>query len=197
MQKLDGMISAAIDEFLASVASRDTEIYNEASVQYELAIVLRQRVGTAAKVQLERNVSFFGLDKAALLKREMDIVVFTPDDRCRHCIEIKYPTNGQHPEQMFAALKDVRFLEQLVEAGFGTCHFLMLAEDPGFWDGHGSQGVYAYFRCGVPVAAGERIVKPTGRRDQELIMTMPHDLRWSQLSASPDRRAIVHQVMEP
>ena len=51
-----------IEAFFEEVASGNIEIYNEFSFQHELGIFLRKRL-KSAKVQFERNVSYFGLDK--------------------------------------------------------------------------------------------------------------------------------------
>ena len=51
-----------IEQFIQQVALGSIEIYNEASVQYELAILLRQRLEASYKVQLERNINYFELE---------------------------------------------------------------------------------------------------------------------------------------
>ncbi|WXG46142.1 MAG: hypothetical protein WED05_05675 [Candidatus Atabeyarchaeum deiterrae] len=56
------------------------EIYSEASIKYELAFYLRGVLGKKYKIQLERNIDFFQLSKEKYWKKEMDIVVFTPDE---------------------------------------------------------------------------------------------------------------------
>lgn len=57
----------------------------------------------------------------------MDIVIFDTTFQKKHCIEIKYPTNGQYPEQMFKICKYVAFIEQLVQSGFDESYSLVLA----------------------------------------------------------------------
>jgi len=51
-----------IEQFSQQVASRSIEIYNEASVQYELAILLRKQLDSSYKIQLERNINYFDLE---------------------------------------------------------------------------------------------------------------------------------------
>jgi hypothetical protein len=58
-----------IASFAAKVGSGNIEIYNEFSLQHELGIYLRGSLNNK-KVQFERNVSFFGLNKANFVKRE-------------------------------------------------------------------------------------------------------------------------------
>lgn len=169
-----------ITHFVEKVASGEVEVYNEASVQYELAIYLRAILGASTKVQLERNVDFFSLRKQNFLKKEMDIAVFSVIPPLqKHCIEIKFPRSGQYPEQMFAACKDVRFLEQLVAASFGASYFLMLADDHNFWEGRTVSGIYSMFRGGEPIR-GE-VAKPTGSKDELLHFAGEYPVTWNEL----------------
>jgi hypothetical protein len=164
------------EEFAIKIATGDIEIYNEASIQYELAILLREKLVNTYKVQLERNIEHFGLNKTRFLKREMDIVVLTPDNNEKHCIELKYPTQGQYPEQMFSACKDVKFLEQLIISGFDTSYFMMFAQDQPFYTNKGDYGIYLKFRK-QKVIEGE-IRKPTGKKDQVLSFNGTHAIDW-------------------
>ena len=50
-----------LKEFTDEIAIEKIEIYNEASIQYELAIYLRGRLGNRYKIQLERNIDYFNL----------------------------------------------------------------------------------------------------------------------------------------
>jgi len=170
---------SCITNFLARIANNEVEIYNEASVKYELAIQMRATFGDALKVQLERNIGFFGLDSKRFVKKAADIVVFTPDQRQKHCIEIKFPRSGQYPEQMFLVCKDVFFLEQLVAASFCTSYFLMLADDNTFWQGPTQTGIYAMFRAGRPI--GGKITKPTGSKDEVLSLNGEYITVWRDL----------------
>jgi hypothetical protein len=72
-------ISKHLEQFVSEVSQGKIEIYNEASVQFELAIYLRKQLSDKYKVQLERNIKYFNLKGSAYKKKEMDIVIFTPD----------------------------------------------------------------------------------------------------------------------
>ncbi len=102
-----------LNEFMGLVASGEVEVYNEFSLQHELGIFLRAKL-MGYKVQFERNTKFFGI--TGTVKHEIDIVVY--NDKEKHAIELKYPLNGQYPEQMFSFVKDIKFMEELKEAGF-------------------------------------------------------------------------------
>jgi len=166
-----------LKKFVEEISADRVEIYNEASIQYELAIYLREHLGNRYKIQLERNICYFNVDKQGFLKKEMDIVLFTPDKKEKHCIELKFPTNGQYPEQMFSACKDVRFLEELVNVGFDTCYFMMFAEDPIFYTKRENEyGIYKIFRE-ERLIKGE-VRKPTGKKDKVLHFEKEYKIKW-------------------
>lgn len=45
-------------------------------------------------------------------------MIFNHDKTEKYAIEIKFPTNGQYPEQMFIFCKDIKFLEELKNNDF-------------------------------------------------------------------------------
>jgi hypothetical protein len=157
-----------LQELVAEIKTDSIEPYNEACVQYELAFLLKQQLGTEYKIQLEMNVHDVK-DEDFILKevpekKEMDIFLRNGINRAKHCIELKVPKNGQYPEQMFSACKDIKFLEQLVSAGFKESFFLMFVDDPLFYCGEIKSQIYTYFRGKEPIGAGARIEKPTGQK---------------------------------
>ncbi len=173
-------LRAAIGEFLDRVRREEVELYNEASLQYELAIHLRHSLDPAWKIQLERPVDYFGLHRASgFVKKEIDIVVFT--EQQAHAIELKLPMRGQYPEQLYSFCKDILFLEQMVRAGFGTCYFLAVVADRLFWEGRTTDGIYAPFRGHASICGEVR--KPTGDRDESLRMAGQHAVTWDDAGA--------------
>ena len=180
MPELADHIRACLDDFLGQVASEQIEIYNEASVQYELAILLRQALRASAKVQLERPYAALHVSQTArCVKKEIDIAVFTPDQSSVHAIEIKFPRNGQYPEQMFSFCKDVLFLEQLAMVGVGPSWFLVIADDHLFWEGQERDGIYGAFRSGQPISG--RVLKPTGSTSEVLEFQGRYPVAWHEL----------------
>lgn len=178
-----------IEDFAKAAGSGTIEIYNEFSLQHELGIYLRSRLHNC-KVQFERNVSHFGLDKATLEKREIDIAVTASDSGAQlSAIELKYPRNGQVPESMFSFCKDIAFLEQLVSAGFQSAYFLALADHRHFYSGTGN-GIYGHFRAGVPITG--RIIRPTGAKDHEVTIAGTYIATW--LPVSGDTKFCLVQV---
>jgi hypothetical protein len=171
MKPLEDLIAP----FIQSVASGRTEIYNEFSLQHELGISLRD-VLLDRKIQFERNVSFFFPSKAQFTKREIDISVFSPDRKdLEYAIELKYPRNGQYPEQMFSFCKDVAFAEELAVAGFSIAGLVIFAADRLFYSGP-NDGIYGFFRGGQQLHG--QIQKPTGNRDTETLIRGKYIVQW-------------------
>ena len=96
-------------------------------------------------------------------------------------IELKYPRNGQYPEQMFSFCRDIAFVEQLNDAGFVTAAVVIFAEDPPFYSGSCS-GIYGYFRGGQVLQG--RIQKPTGSRDSEIELRGSYTVQWTPVTGS-------------
>ncbi|NCE98851.1 hypothetical protein D1151_07040 [Emergencia sp. 1XD21-10] len=108
-------------------------------------------------MQFERNTKLFGI--AGTIKHEIDIAVYNETEK--YAIELKYPMNGQYPEQMYSFVKDIIFMEQLKDNGFDATYSLMRVNDKNFYSGRKIDGIYAYFR-GAEVLQGT-IKKPKGK----------------------------------
>lgn len=109
-------LSPYIIDFFNYAKTNEIDLYNEFSLQHELGIYLRN-VLSEYKVQFERNISFFTTDNNTI-KKEIDISIFSEDKDEKYAIELKFPNNGQHPEQMYSFVKDVKFMEEVKERGF-------------------------------------------------------------------------------
>ena len=157
---------------MALVGDGEVEVYNEFSLQHELGIFLRANI-TSYKVQFERNTKFFGIQ--GTVKHEIDIVVY--NDSERYAIELKYPLNGQYPEQMFSFIKDIKFMEEMKEYGFAATYCLTLVEDKNFYSGQKQDGIYAIFRGGQPVHG--LTCKPTGKKDEKITVNGTYDICWN------------------
>ena len=170
-----------IASFATEVGAGNIEIYNEFSLQHELGIYLRNAFSDK-KIQFERNVSFFGLNKMDFVKREIDISIFeSMKSRPEAAIELKYPKNGQYPEQMFSFCKDVSFIEQLKRSGFRNTYVIIFAEDHLFYEGS-QNGIYGFFRGGKNLSGF--VQKPTGNRDSEINIEGCYTVRWQPVKGS-------------
>ena len=59
----------------------------------------------------------------------------------KYAIELKYPRNGQYPEQMYSFVKDIIFMEQLKTEGFDATFSMVLVDDKLFYEGKVAEAV--------------------------------------------------------
>lgn len=170
---------ALITPLMRRIAAGDVEIYNEFSLQHELGIFLRASFPRDS-VQFERNVRWFFSECEHFKKREVDITVFSPDkSSLKWAIELKFPRNGQYPEQMFSFCKDVVFAEQLKAAGFARAGLLIVADHSLFWRGS-TEGIYRFFRSNAPLHGV--ITKPTGAKDDQVEIAGSYLVNWGAIT---------------
>ena len=125
------------------------KIYNEFSLQHELGQFLSQK---GYKIFYEKNVKEFLSDADAeeCVKKEVDIIAKKGNKK--YAIELKFPKNGQYPEEMFQFLKDIRFMEQIKTHWEATqTYCLTLVNNKNFYEGshcenNGEMKNYRYFR---------------------------------------------------
>ena len=135
------MLTKLLQDFIEEIRANTIEVYNEFSLQHELGIYLRNHL-SGYKIQFERNIHFFGIGEA--VKKEIDIVVY--NDKEKYAIELKFPRNGQYPEQMYSFIKDICFMEEMKQAGFDKTYCFALVDDKNFYSGKKQDGIYAFFR---------------------------------------------------
>ncbi len=166
-----------IEKFIDTVGRKEIEVYNEFSLQHEIGIFLRSQLPNQ-KVQFERNVTFF-FHPGEFIKKEIDISVFSADkSNLLYAVELKFPRNGQYPEQMFSFCKDILFIEQLKRSGFERTFLIVFADDPLFYAGNGD-GIYACFRQSKRLSGS--VQKPTGRKDQTLKLEGNYFVQWREV----------------
>lgn len=165
------MIKNLLLQFMNKIQLGNIEIYNEFSLQHELGIYLRNALPNY-KVEFERNVSFFEFSDT--IKKEIDIVVYNNHEK--FAIELKFPRNGQHPEQMYSFVKDIRFMEELKQNGFNNTYCLTVVDDKNFYSGKKMDGIYAFFRAGKMI--GGTIDKPTGKDIQSITLSDEYKISW-------------------
>lgn len=176
---LDGFyeVDVILEGFFDVVRSGAVEVYNEFSFQHELGIYLREKF-SEKKVQFERNAKHFGINDPDLIKKEIDIAVFSCDKFELSCaFELKCPRNRQYPEQMYSFCKDIAFLEQLVSAGFKKAYFAVMVDDHLFYSGAKKDGIYSYFRSNNTIAG--KIIKPTGNKLEAVCIQGSYIVEWN------------------
>ena len=202
--KQETIVGRAIQKFIKkSLGERIDKdfIYNEFSLQHELGIFLRKELEKSEfKVQFERNIEIFFQIPAKLnekerkdwikakqenfCKHEMDILIFKNFDLDseKYAIELKFPRNGQYPEQMYSFIKDIKFMEQVNEKFNIKTFVLTLVDDKNYYikTGHEKdESIYWYFRSEENTEKNETITakeeieknytirKPTGNKAKE------------------------------
>lgn len=180
------MESKHLEQFFEYITAQNIEVYNEFSLQHELGIFLRS-IFPQYKVQFERNVSYFRISHTA--KKEIDISILCGTER--YAVELKYPMNGQYPEQLYSFVQDIKFMEQLKEQGFSKTFTVALVRDRPFYEGKDNSGIYDYFR-GSKVVQG-RVYKPTGQlKNSDFIdIAGVHRIDWRLLG---DRRYYIVEI---
>ena len=149
-------IQAELKHFFSLLSQNQIEVYNEFSLQHELGIYLRS-VFTQHKIQFE-----------------IDIVIYNEIEK--YAIELKYPLNGQYPEQMYSFVKDIKFCEELKENGFDATFCVTLVQDKNFYEGKRIDGIYSYFRSDN--AINGIITKPTGTKKDEIEIHNTYYIHW-------------------
>jgi hypothetical protein len=170
-----------LEDFVSQIAKGKTEIYNEASIQYELAIFLREVIPNY-KIQLERNIRYFELNKKHFQKREIDIVLFNTTKTRKFAIEIKYPLS-EVPIQMYKFCEDIKFLEQLKESGFTDNFFLAITPQSQFWNGRSKKDtIYEKFRKEKELYG--TIKNQIGDSKEEVTLKGRHKINWLTINDS-------------
>jgi hypothetical protein len=174
----------------------DILVYNEISLQLELGLYLRQNGYT---VRFERNIGEYVDDTSDFVKKEIDIVAYKGKNELeaeKIAIELKFPRNGQYPEQMFSFIKDIKFMEQVKnaelkdvckEGKFTETYVLTLVDNKNFYSSNrGKNEIYSYFRKnGVDIPKGE-IEKPTGNKEEckKIELNNQYKSTWEQPTAT-------------
>jgi hypothetical protein len=134
-----------INAFLRTIDEVPIELYNEAGLQHELAIFLRNNY-PELQVKLEYPTSRIFENQLHFTKKEIDIFITTEENE-KFVIELKMPKTGAGtPAEMYSAIKDVKFLEELRENGIDGCYAILFTDIQAFW--HAPQahvGIYNFF----------------------------------------------------
>lgn len=164
-------------------------IYNEFSLQFELGYFLRTE---GYNVFFEKNVKDYGFNKAETYKSEIDLVA-EKDDK-RYAIELKYPKNGQYPEEMYQFIRDIAFAQQLVSNSangkrvFEKTYCLTLVDDEKFYSAMTTKSrkllsgsIYAHFRHSQNTYTLKQGTynKPTGKASATVSCTTLQDVSYT------------------
>jgi hypothetical protein len=181
-----------LEEFM-HLKQNDILVYNEISLQLELGLYLRQKEYT---VRFERNIGEYVDKTSNFVKKEIDIVAYKGKNELeaeKIAIELKFPRNGEYPEQMFSFVEDIKFMEQVKRVGgFSKTFVVVLVDDKNFYENNKWQpvpsGIYSYFRSDkeeVCIPANTIINKPTGKKVQSISgLNNQYNSTWEQPDAT-------------
>jgi hypothetical protein len=96
------------------------------------------------------------------IKKEIDIYI-THENGERYIIEFKMPKfDSGIPAEMYSAIKDVKFLEQLKHNGIDQCFSILFTNHEAFWNApRANAGIYQFFNgVGVNIQTIEEIHLP-------------------------------------
>jgi len=134
-----------IDNFFSNILEKPIELYSEFGFQHELAIFLRNNYNDI-KVKLEYPTTKIFDENTKLIKKEIDIYIETKAGK-RYVIELKMPKiDCGTPNEMYKAIQDVIFLEQLRQKKIDGCYAILITERQAFWQSKESNvGIYKLF----------------------------------------------------
>ena len=179
-----------VAKFFSYAEIERIEIYNEFSFQHELGIFLRKELDNYI-IQFERNVSYFSIGSKTI-KKEIDISIFNNDKTEKYAIELKYPLNGQYPEQMYSFVKDLKCMEELKGNGFTKNAVVTLVSDRPFYEGRNNKGIYKYFRDEYKIY-GE-IYKPTGTTKGKEYISIKGDYSFTWQHLNEGRKYFIIEI---
>lgn len=183
------LINKTINDFFTDLKNGsikvDEDFDNEFGMQFELGVRLRNALvqngfaGQGYKVYFEKNIkNICRINKwnySDTLKKEIDLLIAkTSSEQLEelYAIELKFPRNGQYPEQMYEFVKDLAFIAQLKgQYNFTAGWSIVLVDDNKFCkttNRKTTNAIYTYFREDTNVGNNlkkiqGKIQKPTGK----------------------------------
>lgn len=165
------------------------QIYNEASLQYELAKFLEEK---EYSVRLEFNIKdFMSKKNQNFVKRDVDIVVFKEEKK--YAIELKFPRKGQYPEQMYKFIQDILFMQEVKDiCKFDETYCLTIVDDDKFYNNILNKtptSIYNNFRNydkSIDIKEGN-IEKPTGKNKSSIKLSSSYKSQWIDLNIEKEK----------
>ena len=134
-----------INNFFTAIHQTPIELYSEFGLQHELAIYLRTNYQDIT-IRLDYPTPRIFNPLPQLIKKEIDIFVTTNQGQ-RFVIELKMPKDDcGTPNEMYRAIQDVKFLEQLRQNNIDGCYSILMTERQSFWQApQANAGIYQFF----------------------------------------------------
>lgn len=134
-----------INNFFNVIQQSPIELYSEFGLQHELSIFLRSNYPDLT-VRLEYPTPRIFNPLPQFVKKEIDIYVTTLTGQ-KFVIELKMPKDDcGTPNEMYRAIQDVKFLEQLRQNNIDGCYAILFTERQAFWQApQANAGIYQFF----------------------------------------------------
>ena len=135
-----------INQFFTTIQQTPVELYSESGLQHELALFLRNTFQDLT-VKLEYpTLRIFNPPLPQFIKKEIDLFISTQQGQ-RYVIELKMPKDDcGTPNEMYRAIQDVKFLEQLRQNNIDGCYSILITERQAFWqEPQANAGIYHFF----------------------------------------------------
>lgn len=134
-----------INDFFRSIQQNPIELYSEFGLQHELAIFLRDNYSDLT-IRLEYPTPSIFNPLPEFIKKEIDLYITTQAGQ-RYVIELKMPKDDcGTPNEMYRAIQDVKFLEQLRQNNIDGCYAILVTERQAFWQApQANAGIYQFF----------------------------------------------------
>jgi len=106
------MFDNLLEKFFNYVRETNVEIYNEFSLQFELAFFIK-KLYKNSKVELERNINILNVSNNKFLKKEMDILATIHNKK--FLIELKciIDQKNARPVTVYDWIKDIKFIKEI------------------------------------------------------------------------------------
>ena len=153
------MVLKKVKKFFEEVIKNENiKLYNEAGLQYELALYLRKEL-IGATILLEYPVtSKFTAEldsdyekKTKFVKKEIDLFIEHGGERV--VIELKFPrSNAGFPGVIYNAAKDVKFGDQIMKSGRANSFITIFITDHKSVGNGNTNHIYELFNSNYPKA---------------------------------------------
>ncbi|MFY7741536.1 MAG: hypothetical protein ACOVQR_02735 [Flavobacterium sp.] len=174
---------AVIDHFFNHINANPIELYSEFGLQHEMALFIRMTYPNY-RVRLEYHVRRINPNLINLVKWELDLFVTEPDGNTS-VVEFKMPkSDSGAPAEMYSAIKDVKFLEQL-ENVVDNRYAVLVTNNVAFWNApRATSDIYHFFNGDeVNISSLLHQHTPAFLRDKpELILNNTHNAQWQELN---------------
>jgi len=156
------------------------ELYNEAGLQHELAIFLREK-GCTVKLEYPINDLSPKISNK-LIKKEIDILVESTDELL--LIELKFPRKGAGmPMEIYRAVQDVCFGEQAIDLRKVNAFIsVFMTDHRSVTNGKNNNHLYGYLNCVNPQIKSickENIALPKFMaRTEDIILNNKYIIDW-------------------